>query len=136
MLERDGVNLAQAAGFVRRWLLEFWECHRSDDVRSSDKRDNIYQNGNSCHEWGGCHRRCWWRGQNGRVALGKFTELPEESGPAALGSELAFLRARVAADAREDSEPPEVQLFPATSYRSPARKQGGVVGTRAIASLA
>ena len=97
-----------AAHFVKRWLLEFWECHRSEFEPDAEKLDNIYQSGNSCHEWGGCHRRCWWRGEAGRVALGALTELSVGAAPG--GPHIEFLRSRAANDAREVDEPAEVKL--------------------------
>ena len=51
------VSLDEAAALLRRWVTEFWECHQ------------LEAGGNSCFEYGGCHRRCWWRGSAGRCVL-------------------------------------------------------------------
>lgn len=41
-------SVGDAVAHLRRWLREYWHCHKTGDA-------------NSCFEWGGCHRRCWWR---------------------------------------------------------------------------
>jgi hypothetical protein len=46
-------DLHEAAALVERWRDDFWCCHRNEG-RDGDT--------NSCFEFGGCHRRCWWRG--------------------------------------------------------------------------
>ena len=84
-------SLEEAAALLRRWVTESWECHKLED------------GGNSCFEFGGCHRRCWWRGCAGRCLL-RLERLEgegvEEAAPAAYeaGSACAWLRDRVAAD--------------------------------------
>ena len=48
---------SDAAEALLRWISEYWECERVGDEQ------------NSCFPYGGCHRRCWWRGSRGRVSL-------------------------------------------------------------------
>ena len=48
---------SDAADALLRWISEYWECERVGDEQ------------NSCFPYGGCHRRCWWRGSRGRVSL-------------------------------------------------------------------
>ncbi|EOD16053.1 hypothetical protein EMIHUDRAFT_211121 [Emiliania huxleyi CCMP1516] len=74
----------EATHLLRRWLEQYWECKKLD---SGD---------NSCFEFGGCHRRCWWRG-----ATPELVFQLEELGAAAAPPDdqpLAYLRARAAAD--------------------------------------
>lgn len=88
---------SEAAALCRRWLREYWECHRSG------------VDTNSCFEFGGCHRRCWWRASStGRVDF-HLTELGAPSATArdddhddveAPGEALAYLRRRAGADLR------------------------------------
>ena len=84
-------SVDEAAALLRRWVTESWECHKLED------------GGNSCFEYGGCHRRCWWRGCAGRCVLRLEClegEGLEEASPATCepGSALAWLHDRVAAD--------------------------------------
>lgn len=44
-------SLDDAAATVGRWLDQFWMCSRDE------------QGAASCFEYGGCHKRCWWRAQ-------------------------------------------------------------------------
>ena len=78
---------AEAADLCQRWLEDYWECRR---VEGSDSH--------SCFDFGGCHRRCWWRGTRPRVEL-KLTEVgvarQERHHPSRA---LEDLRARAAAD--------------------------------------
>ena len=81
----------EAAALLRRWVTESWECHKLED------------GGNSCFEYGGCHRRCWWRGCAGRCVLRLECLEGEGVEEATLatcepGSALAWLHDRVAAD--------------------------------------
>ena len=81
----------EAAALLRRWVTESWECHKLED------------GGNSCFEYGGCHRRCWWRGCAGRCVLRLECLKGEGVEEATLatcepGSALAWLHDRVAAD--------------------------------------
>jgi hypothetical protein len=85
---------AAAALLCERWLEDFWQCHRLERSNGGE---------NSCLEFGGCHRRCWWRGSIGRVELlltvvAQHVENGEEASPA-----LVRLRERAAADERRRS---------------------------------
>ena len=51
-----------AAELLHRWITEYWECKR------------LETGGNSCFEFGGCHKRCWWRGAIGQVVLAELHE--------------------------------------------------------------
>lgn len=42
-------TVSEATTAVQRCLSNYWECHR------------LEEGGNSCFEFGGCHRQCWWR---------------------------------------------------------------------------
>ena len=46
----------EAAQLMLRWLDDYWKCKQ-------------FEGRNSCFEFGGCHKRCWWRGSIGRVTL-------------------------------------------------------------------
>ena len=63
-----------AAELLYRWITEYWECTR------------LETGGNSCFEFGGCHKRCWWRGAIGQVVLAElYVELQgdeDSQGPA------------------------------------------------------
>ena len=74
-----------AAALVQRWLDEYWQCHRLD------------AGGNSCFEFGGCHKYCWWREQTPSIRL---TVQTHGTPSAALGR----LRAREAADCELPSD--------------------------------
>ena len=95
-------SVDEAAALLRRWVTESWECHKLED------------GGNSCFEYGGCHRRCWWRGSAGRCVLRLECFEGLEAAPATCepGAALAWLHDRVAAD-RDVSvaEGGEVQLL-------------------------
>ena len=56
-------SIEDAAKLLGRWIDEYWACHRLSD------------GSNSCFEFGGCHRRCWWRSAIGPVALGELTRI-------------------------------------------------------------
>ena len=77
-------TVEEAAALMLRWLLEYWECAQLPSGES-----------NSCFEWGGCHRRCWWRGSAGRVVfkLQRRSGASEEESPS-----LSLLYERAAAD--------------------------------------
>ena len=90
-------SVDEAAALLRRWVTESWECHKLED------------GGNSCFEYGGCHRRCWWRGCAGRCVLRLECLEGEGLGEATLatcepGSALAWLHDRVAADRDASAE--------------------------------
>lgn len=85
-------SLDEAAALMRAWLERSWECHALEDG-----------SGNSCFEFGGCHRRCWWRGAVGRCVL--HLEHVDDGHTATPASPaVAWLRERVAADAALTSE--------------------------------
>ena len=88
-------SLDEAAALMRAWLENSWECHALEDG-----------GGNSCFEFGGCHRRCWWRGAVGRCEL--RLEHVGDNGLATTPASpaVAWLRERVAADAALPSEEP------------------------------
>jgi len=100
---------ADAAGTrLLRWLHEYWECRRLEGGE-----------GATCFEWGGCHRRCWWRNSAGRV-LFSFDEISmqgigdsltaEATYGAAPASAVAELRARCAADRDHPPGPKDLLL--------------------------
>ena len=78
---------SDAADALLRWISEYWECERVGDEQ------------NSCFPYGGCHRRCWWRGSRGRVSL----EL-ELCAEAARLHELDALRQRASEFVADDDE--------------------------------
>ena len=78
---------SDAADALLRWISEYWECERVGDEQ------------NSCFPYGGCHRRCWWRGSRGRVSL----EL-ELCAEAARLHELDALRERASELVTDDDE--------------------------------
>ena len=81
-------SVDEAAYLMRRWLQEFWECHRADETGET----------NSCFAFGGCHRRCWWRGAIGPVVLTlDVVGFDLTTREAAGSSALAYLLERTAA---------------------------------------
>ena len=90
-------SLEEAASLCQRWLHEFWECHKLEGDL-----------GNSCFEFGACHRRCWWRQSIGQVVLRLDTivesvEQPSAEAIASSSPSLASLFERAAADAVFDT---------------------------------
>lgn len=71
-----------AAALMQRWLLEYWQCHRLEG------------GGNSCFEFGGCHKQCWWREAAPTIVF-DFESSAESSSD---GPALSSLRERAAAD--------------------------------------
>ena len=43
-------SLEDTTVLMRRWITDYWGCH---ELGGGD--------GASCFEFGGCHKRCWWR---------------------------------------------------------------------------
>ena len=84
-------SLEEAAALCRRWLLEYWACHK------------IGEDQNSCFEFGACHRRCWWRGSIGTLALqmdtvGVQQQQQQQVEAAEQASALTYLLDRAATD--------------------------------------
>ena len=84
-------TLDEAAELMQAWLTSFWQCH------------SLESGGNSCFEFGGCHRCCWWRGAIGRCEL-RLEQLSDavagdESPTPEPGAALRWLQERAAADA-------------------------------------
>lgn len=44
-------SLDEAVELVNKWCLDYYNCHRDADGAAS------------CFEFGGCHKKCWWRGK-------------------------------------------------------------------------
>lgn len=82
---------AEAATLMGRWLAEYWECTKLEGGEA-----------NTCFEFGGCHRCCWWRGGRLPVLL-RFEHVGRRAG-AADGLAIAALRARSEADQATWSE--------------------------------
>ena len=82
----------EATHLLRRWLEQYWECKKLD---SGD---------NSCFEFGGCHRRCWWRGAVGRCELRLEHVVDDGLATTPASPAVAWLRERAAADAALPSE--------------------------------
>ena len=79
-------SLDEAAALLRAWLEKSWECHALEG------------GGNSCFEFGGCHRRCWWRGAVGRCELHLEHVIEDGQATAPASPAVAWLRERAAAD--------------------------------------
>jgi hypothetical protein len=76
-----------AAELLHRWITEYWECKR------------LETGGNSCFEFGGCHKRCWWRGAIGQVVLAELhEELQGDEGLESQGPAYSALIDRLAKD--------------------------------------
>ena len=91
-------TLDDAAALCKRWLLEFWECHRLDDESGT----------NSCFEFGACHKRCWWRSSIGEVLL-RLDTIGVDQASVRCSSSCEYLLERSAADASSqlgEAEPP------------------------------
>ena len=105
----------EAADLLRRWLLEYWECHRIDDER------------NSCFAWGACHRRCWWRSSAGRVLL-TFEHAVDAQAAGVQqkdSSALAYLAERSEAD-QSCRDPKALVLYGAVVSLEPGRHYAGL----------
>ena len=73
----------EAANLMQRWLEDYWECKRLEES-------------NSCFEYGGCHKFCWWRETSPSIAFELETHGLDDAADS--GTALAVLRERAAAD--------------------------------------
>ena len=86
-----------AAQLMLQWVQDFWECKQLEER-------------NSCFEFGGCHRRCWWRGI-GRIRL-KLTTAGTSACAEPESGALADLLLRAADTGADDvGEAPALELI-------------------------